>query len=93
MNNIFSLLVIYIFVISLLSVILTVKDKISAIRHRRRISEKTLFFFSAIGGGLAMYLIMLSIGHKTRHKRFMIGIPLIVVAQAVLCVVIYYMVK
>ncbi|MBR2724847.1 MAG: DUF1294 domain-containing protein, partial [Ruminococcus sp.] len=52
MNNIFSLLVIYIFVISLLSVILTVKDKISAIRHRRRISEKTLFFFSAIGGGL-----------------------------------------
>lgn len=87
------LLIIYIFSVSLISSIIVIKDKISAKKHRRRIAEKTLFLFAVFGGGVAMYLTMLSIGHKTRHKRFMIGLPLIVIFEGILCVLIYYMVK
>lgn len=57
-------------------------DKSLARNRSRRISEKALFTVSAIGGAAAMYITMLFIRHKTKHKRFMIGLPLIIIAQA-----------
>ena len=74
-------LLIYLAVISLISVILTVSDKRRAIKHRYRISEFTLMLFSALGGGVAMLLTMLLIHHKTRHVKFMVGIPVIIILQ------------
>lgn len=73
--------VIYISSISILSMIITVYDKYAAIHRRRRISEKSLFLLSVFGGSLVMYFTMLFIRHKTRHKRFMIGIPIIIIIQ------------
>ena len=74
-------LLIYLTVISLISVILTVSDKRRAIKHRYRISEFTLMLFSALGGSVAMLLTMLLIHHKTRHVKFMVGIPVIIILQ------------
>ncbi len=74
-------LLIYLAVISLISVILTVSDKRRAIKHRYRISEFTLMLFSALGGSVAMLLTMLLIHHKTRHVKFMVGIPVIIILQ------------
>ena len=74
-------LLIYLVVISLISVILTVSDKRRAIKHRYRISEFTLMLFSALGGSVAMLLTMLLIHHKTRHVKFMVGIPVIIILQ------------
>ena len=56
---ILTILLIYLAVISLISVILTVSDKRRAIRRRYRISEFTLLLFSALGGSVAMLLTML----------------------------------
>ncbi|MBQ5843177.1 MAG: DUF1294 domain-containing protein, partial [Clostridia bacterium] len=53
-----------------------------------RIPEKTLFLTALFGGSLAMYITMLVIRHKTKHKRFMIGLPVIALAQAVLLAII-----
>lgn len=82
----------YLAVISVISVIVTCYDKIAAKHlpgHRTR--ERTLFLLSALGGSVAMYLTMLAIRHKTKHKSFMIGIPLIIIAQAALiCVAVYF---
>ena len=75
------ILLIYLTVISLISVILTVSDKRRAIKHRYRISEFTLMLFSALGGSVAMLLTMLLIHHKTRHVKFMVGIPVIIILQ------------
>ena len=81
----------YLAAISLISVIVTCYDKIAAKRlpaHRTR--ERTLFLLSVLGGSLAMFVTMQIIHHKTKHKSFMIGIPLIMLAQAALIVGIGY---
>ncbi len=73
---------------SVLAVCLTVYDKYAAAKKRCRIPEKTLFLVSLCGGSLAMYITMLVIRHKTKHKRFMLGLPVIALAQAVLVTII-----
>lgn len=72
---------IYLAIINLIAVIMTVSDKLRAKGHKRRIAEKTLFTAAILGGSAAMYLTMLVIRHKTKHKRFMIGLPLIMTVQ------------
>lgn len=74
-------LLIYLAAISVISVIITVADKIKAVKHRYRISERTLLVLSALGGSAAMYITMLLIRHKTRHLKFMLGIPAIILVQ------------
>ena len=65
---------------------MTIKDKSCAKKGKWRVPEKTLFILSAMGGSVAMYITMKTIRHKTQHKRFMIGIPAIMVVQALLIV-------
>ncbi len=76
----------YLLLISVISVIVTVYDKWAS-KHRtdRRIRESSLLAFSIVGGSVAMLLTMLIIRHKTKHPKFMIGIPVIIILQA-LCV-------
>ena len=81
------LLPIYIF-FSLLAVAFTVYDKIAASKRLFRIPEKVLFLISLCGGSGAMYITMLVIRHKTKHKRFMVGLPLMALAQAALLAII-----
>lgn len=56
-------------------------DKRRALQGRWRVPEKTLFLFALLGGALGMFLMMKAIRHKTRHKRFMIGLPALILAQ------------
>ena len=66
-------------------VAVTVYDKWAA-KHRtdRRIRESSLLAFSVLGGSAAMFVTMLIIRHKTKHPKFMIGIPVIMAVQAAL---------
>lgn len=81
----------YFAVVSVISVIVTVFDKISAKLHGRRIPEATLLLLFAIGGSAAMYLTMLIIRHKTRHIKFMAGIPFIIALQVItICCILKY---
>ena len=72
----------YLAAVSLLSVIAAVADKIKARRGERRVPENTLMLLAALGGSAAMLVTMLLIRHKTRHIRFMLGIPIIMILQA-----------
>ncbi|MDU3688129.1 MAG: DUF1294 domain-containing protein [Anaerococcus hydrogenalis] len=73
-------LIIYILIISIFSILLTIYDKIASKKFKRnRIRENVLLFFAFIGGGLFMYITMRIIKHKTRHKKFMLGIPIMVI--------------
>ena len=73
----------YAAVISLITVTVTVYDKIAAKkRPRHRVPENTLLLLAVLGGGPAEYVTMLLIRHKTRHKKFMVGLPVIILAQA-----------
>lgn len=72
--------------ISLVSVVVTIIDKLRAQRQNgaRRVPENTLMLLAALGGAASMLITMLMIRHKTRHVKFMLGLPIILVFQAVL---------
>lgn len=59
-------------------------DKLKAKLDGWRVPEKTLFITSFLGGALGMYITMQLIRHKTQHKRFMIGLPVIILLQCVI---------
>ena len=61
------------------------QHKNAARKDAWRAKERTLFIVSVFGGSAAMLLTMLVIRHKTRHVQFMLGIPLILLAQVLLC--------
>lgn len=67
--------------VSGLAVVLTLYDKRAARRGTRRVSERTLLIVCALGGSAAMLVTMRVIRHKTKHAKFMVGIPVIIVAQ------------
>ncbi len=78
---------VYLAVISIVSVIVTIYDKIAskaAKKHRTR--EVTLLILSLAGGSVAMLITMFIIRHKTKHLKFMIGIPIIIALQAAVAV-------
>jgi len=82
---------VYFALISLFAVILTWHDKSAARGKRWRVKESTLMIVAVLGGSAAMLLTMLGIRHKTKHAKFMVGIPVIIVLQiaAVLLILIY----
>ena len=82
----------YLLIISVVSFAVTVYDKWAAVkRPQERTRESTLLLLSALGGSMAMLLTMLGIRHKTKHLKFMIGIPIIIVLQiaAVIALLIF----
>ena len=82
---------IYFAAVSIISAVVCAADKRRAVKGKWRVKESTLFLLCTLGGSAAMYITMRLIRHKTLHKRFMIGIPLIVVVQVVLLIgLIYY---
>ncbi len=85
-----NLLIIYLAGVSLVSVVITVADKMSAKRGGWRVPEATLMTLGLFGGALTMYVTMKTIRHKTKHKKFMIGLPLeIALHTAVVCCLVY----
>lgn len=76
-------IVVYLLAINGFAFILSAVDKRRAIQHKRRIRERTLLWTGALGGSIGLYTSMLIFRHKTRHKRFMIGVPAIIALQIV----------
>ena len=77
----------YLLVISVISIVVCIYDKIAAKKlQRHRTREATLLLLSAMGGSVAMLITMLLIRHKTKHVKFMLGIPMIIVVQVALVV-------
>ena len=61
-------------------------DKWKAKRSKWRISEATLLGMAVIGGSIGAWLGMRVWHHKTMHKKFQFGIPLIIVVQIALVI-------
>ena len=59
-------------------------DKWKAKQGRWRISEATLLILAAIGGSIGALLGMKIWHHKTMHKKFKYGLPLILIIQIIL---------
>ena len=82
-------------VLSVISMVVCVYDKVISKKNRveLRVPERVLLLLSALGGSLAMYITMQIIHHKTKHAKFMIGIPVIMVLQIALIILYFYFVQ
>jgi uncharacterized membrane protein YsdA (DUF1294 family) len=85
----------WVIALSVVSIVVCIYDKVISKRNRveLRIPEKVLLLLSAVGGSLAMYITMQITHHKTKHLKFMIGIPVIMAVQIALIVLYFYFVK
>lgn len=72
---------IYFLIVNLLGFLIMLIDKQRAIHKEWRISENTLIGISIFGGSIGMILGMSSFRHKTKHKKFTIGVPFILLMQ------------
>ena len=68
-------------------------DKEKARRGHWRIPEATLFTVAAFGGSLGVLAGMYAFRHKTRHRRFTIGVPLILFLQLALAGYLVFMLR
>ncbi len=83
-----KVILIWLLFLTVITFTLCAMDKFAAKKQMRRVSEKTFFLLSAVGGSVGMFAGMLTFRHKTQHWYFKFGIPAIIVAQAALVIVI-----
>ncbi len=81
-----QLIPIYLIAINVVTFFMYGIDKWKAKRSKWRISEATLLGLAVIGGSIGAWLGMRVWHHKTMHKKFQFGIPLIIVAQVAMII-------
>lgn len=81
-------ILLYLILINLLSFFAMFSDKRRAIGGQWRISERFLFLLAILGGSIGAILGMYLFRHKTRHWRFVWGMPAVFMLQVVLIILI-----
>ena len=74
----------YLVVINVVTFFMYGLDKWKAKRSKWRIPEATLLGLAVLGGSIGAWLGMKVWHHKTLHKKFRYGVPLILIAQIAL---------
>ena len=79
----------YLLLINAGAFVLMLADKQKARKNRWRIPERTLIGSALLGGSLGALLGMYTFRHKTKHLKFTLGVPAILIAQIALAVWIF----
>ncbi len=87
--KIIDIVAIYLIVLNLTGLAVMGIDKSRARKHRWRIPEKTLFLVSILGGSIGTWAGMYLFRHKTKHWYFVVGMPAILIIQAVVTMLIF----
>lgn len=74
----------YLIIINAAGFLLMLADKRKARRGAWRIPEATLIGTAAMGGSIGVLTGMYLVRHKTRHLKFTLGVPFILIVQFVL---------
>lgn len=90
MNELLTIknIIIYLIVINLIGILIMFLDKQKAKKDKWRISEKTIFVITMLGGGIGTIAGMYSFRHKTKKLKFTIGLPTIFIFQIIM--IIYF---
>lgn len=78
--------IIYLMAVNLIAFVLYYADKIKARRRLWRIPEATLLTVALIGGSVGAYAAMRLFRHKTKHPKFYILVPLMIVLHIIILV-------
>lgn len=71
----------YLLIINAAAFLLMLIDKQKARKNRWRIPESTLILSAALGGSIGALAGMYTFRHKTKHLKFTLGIPAILIVQ------------
>ena len=75
-----KLILLYLLIVNAVAFLLMLVDKQSARKKLWRIPESTLLLSAAIGGSIGALAGMYTFRHKTRHLKFTLGVPAILIA-------------
>ena len=73
----------YFLLLNLVAFVVYGIDKYKARKGKWRIPESTLLTLAMFGGSIGAWLAMKAFHHKTMHKKFYIGVPMIIVLQMI----------
>ena len=79
-----KVIAIYLFIINAAGFLVMTADKLFARSKSWRVPESTLLGVAAIGGSIGIWASMYIVRHKTKHIKFVIGVPAILVLQLIL---------
>lgn len=77
-----QIILIYLLIMNATGFLVMTIDKLYARKNMRRIPERTLLGMAAVGGSVGVWLAMYTVRHKTKHLKFVVGIPVILILQA-----------
>lgn len=80
------LVLLYLIIVNAAAFLLMLADKLKAKRGAWRIPEATLMGMAAIGGSIGALAGMYLFRHKTKHIKFTLGIPVILIGQIALVI-------
>lgn len=81
-----QLILLYLLIINAVSFLLMLVDKLKAKKNLWRIPESTLLTSAVLGGSIGALAGMYTFRHKTKHLKFTLGVPLILIVQIALAV-------
>ena len=79
-------ILIYLLIINVVAFFVYGIDKYKAKHDKWRIPEAALLLLAAIGGSIGAWCGMKAWHHKTMHKKFKYGVPVIFILQVVLAI-------
>lgn len=79
-----NIILYYLLAVNIATFLLYGIDKYKAKKSKWRISEVTLLTMAALGGSIGAWAAMRLWHHKTMHKKFKYGIPVIIIMQIAL---------
>lgn len=86
-----KIILIYLLIINAAGFLVMTIDKLYARKNMWRIPERTLLGVAAIGGSIGVWAAMYTVRHKTKHMKFVIGVPPILAIQIGL--VLYFVLR
>ena len=87
-----TILLVYMLIVNSYCFILMGMDKRRAKGHKRRVPEKDFFVLSAVGGAAGCWLAMRIYRHKTKHRSFVVGIPLLLTFNVIILIGLFYLI-
>ena len=83
-------ILLYLLLINAVGFLLMLVDKFKAKKNLWRIPEAALMTVAALGGSIGSLLGMYTVRHKTKHVKFTLGIPAILILQIALVLFIIF---
>ncbi|CAM4197496.1 DUF1294 domain-containing protein [Saccharibacillus endophyticus] len=80
----------WLLVLNIIAYAVMASDKRRAKRSKRRVPERTLFTWAAVGGALGIWIAMRSKRHKTQHNSFRFGVPALLLLNIAVYGALFY---